>query len=153
MDDNFLVVDKHISKRGEEITEFREVDGKILIKHFTGVNTDNYILKKYVTNNEDTYVMKIEFSFFQINGIYYININGNHIIDYKKFSKGIQQISNVKSLSDELSCNVIIRNCYFGEIILQNCDTELVYKMLNVMKDWIKGKNSFFKNLLYYIVF
>lgn len=137
MDNEFLLIDKHLSKKGEDITEFRELDGKIVIKYFTGVNTENYILKKH---NK-----KIEFSFFKINGIYYVNINGNHIIDYKKFSNGIQQISN-------LSDSVIIRNYYFGEILLNNCDAELVYKALQIMKDWIKGKNSFLKNIWYYIV-
>mgnify|MGYP000267934581 CR=1 FL=1 len=27
----------------------------------------------------------MEFSFFKLNGVYYININGCHIIDYKHF--------------------------------------------------------------------
>lgn len=138
MDDNFLFVDKHVTRKGEDITELREKDGKIVIKHFSGINTDNYVLKK---QNKT-----ITFSFFKINGIYYVNINGNHIIDYKKFAKGIQQISNLTDC-------VIIRNYYFGEIVLQDCDAELVYKALNIMKDWIKEKTSFLNNILYYILY
>lgn len=137
IDDEFLLINKHISKKGEDITEFKETDGKIVIKHFTGLNTDNYILKK---QNK-----KLEFSFFKINGIYYINLNGNHIIDYKKFANGIQQISNLEN-------HVIIRNLYFGEILLSDCDTEIVYKALKIMKDWMKERTSLLKNIWYYIV-
>ena len=30
-----------------DITELKESDGKIIVKHFSGTNTDNFIIKKF----------------------------------------------------------------------------------------------------------
>lgn len=135
MDNEYLIVDSHLSKNGD-ITEFKECDGKMLIKQFSGINSDNFIVKKY--NNK-----KLEFSFFKINGVYYVNINGCHIIDYKRFIN-IQKISQIND-------DVLISNPFVGDIILYNCDIDIVYKSLTIMSDWIKSKTSLFKDLLYLI--
>jgi hypothetical protein len=131
----FLIVDNHITKNGE-VTEFKETDGKIIIKQFSGINTDNFVLKKY--NG-----VRFEFSFFKLNGIYYINLSGHHIIDYKKFIH-IQKISQVNN-------NVVIKNAYFGDILIPNCDIDLFKRSLVVMNKWMKSKGSFFKDIFYYI--
>ena len=133
---DFLIVDNHTTKNGD-VTEFKELDGKILIKQFSGINTDNFVLKK--SNG-----IRLEFSFFKLNGIYYINLCGHHIIDYKKFIR-IQKISQV----DE---DVIIKNAYFDDILIPNCDIELFRKSLVIMNKWIKSKSSIFKDILYYII-
>lgn len=133
---DFLIVDNHVTKNGD-IAEFKELDGKILIKQFSGINTDNFVLKKY---ND----IRFEFSFFKLNGIYYINLCGHHIIDYKKFIH-IQKISQVDQ-------NVIIKNAYFGDILIPYCDIDLVKKALVVMNKWMKSKSSIFKDILYYII-
>lgn len=135
MDKDYLIVDNKISKKGD-ITELKECDGKILIKQFSGLNTDNFIIKKY--NGK-----KIEFSFFKLNGIYYVNINGQHIIDYKKFIN-IQHVSNENE-------NVKVKNSYIGDLLLENCDIDIFYKTLTIMADWMKSKNSYFKELLYFL--
>lgn len=132
----FLIVNNHVTKNGE-ITEFKETDGKILIKQFSGINTDNFVLKKY--NGA-----RFEFSFFKLNGIYYINLSGHHIIDYKKFIH-IQKISQIND-------NVVIKNIYFGEIIIPKCDIDLFKRALVIMNDWMKSKGSFFKDIFYYII-
>ena len=136
MENDFLIVDNHKGKDGN-ITEFKECDGKILIKQYSGTNTDNFIIKKY--NGK-----KMEFSFFKLNGVYYININGCHIIDYKHFIN-IQQISNIDN-------DVKIKNPYIGEITLLNCDIEIIQKALTVMSKLIESKQSMFSDLLYYIM-
>jgi hypothetical protein len=135
MDKEYLIVDNHLSKKGE-VSEIKESDGKILIKHFSGINTDNFIIRKF--NGK-----KMEFSFFKLNGVYYININGHHIIDYKRFIN-IQQISNEND-------DVKIKNSYIGEIVLVNCDIDIVHKSLTVMADWMKSKTSFFKEIMYFL--
>lgn len=132
MDKEYLIVDNHAN----DITEFKQSDGKILIKHFSGINTDNFIIKKF---NGKT----MEFSFFKLNGIYYININGHHIIDYKHFIN-IQHISKL----DE---HVKIKNPYIGEIILYNCDVDIVHKALTIMSDWMKSKKNHFKDFVQYM--
>jgi hypothetical protein len=131
----FLIVDNYTTKN-DDIAEFKEMNGKILIKQFSGINTDNFVLKKH--NGK-----RIEFSFFKLNGIYYINICGHHIIDYKKFV-------NIHKMSQNGS-DVVIKNPYFGDIIIPNCDIELFKRSLVVMNKWMKSKNSFLKDIFYYI--
>ena len=133
---NYLIIDKHISKKGD-IISLNEVDNKISTTHFTGINTDNYIIKKSNGKN-------IEFSFFKLNGIYYININGHHMIDYKKFVN-IQQISKINE--DDIK----IKNIYVGDIILYNCDIDIVHKALDVMARFMNDKKSFVIDLMYHI--
>ena len=41
MEREYLIVDNHTSKTGD-VTEFKECDGKILVKQFSGINTDNW---------------------------------------------------------------------------------------------------------------
>jgi len=135
MDKEFLIIDTHQSKNGN-VTELKESDGKILIKQFSGTNTDNFIIKKF--NGK-----KLEFCFFKLNGIYYVNINGCHIIDYKNFIH-IHHISQIQE-------NVSIKNSYLGEIILLDCDVDMVYKALTIMSNWIKSKQTIFNDIVYYI--
>ena len=135
MDKEFLIIDNHTSKNGN-ITEFKESDGKIVVKQFSGTNTENFIIKKFNGN-------KLEFSFFKLNGIYYININSCHIIDYKHFIN-IQHITQI----DE---NVKIKNPYIGEIILLDCDIDIVHKALTIMSEWIKSKQNTINDIMYFI--
>ena len=135
MDKEFLIIDSHSGKNGD-ITELKESDGKIMIKHFCGTNTDNFIIKKF--NGK-----KLEFCFFKLNGIYYININGCHIFDYKNFIH-IQHISQKEE-------NVSIKNSFIGEFMLLDCDVDMVYKALTIMAEWIKTKKSIINDLVYYI--
>ena len=134
MDKEYLVIDNHLSKNGNITTEFKECDGKLLIKQFSGTNTDNFIIKKF--NGK-----RLEFSFFKLNGIYYINLNSHHIIDYKRFV-------NIDHISKEDE-NVKIKNSYIGDILLIDCDVDIVHKALTVMADWMKNKQSMFKYFLY----
>lgn len=136
MENNFLIVDNYITKGGELRTEFKECDGKILVKHFSGINSENFIVKKF--NDK-----KLEFSFCKLNGIYYVNINGHHMVDYKKFI-------NIQSI---ITCeeDVKISNLYIGDLLLKNCDVEIVHKALLVMDDWMKSKTRWYSDFLYHI--
>jgi len=148
MEEQFLVINTHRSNKGEDITEFKETDGKLVVKHFLGLNTDNYVLKKSDGKN-------LSFSFFKINGIYYINLNGCHIIDYKKFISGIKQISDESETDKEVKNtfnNVVLKHAYFGQIKLRNCDVEMCYKAITLMKESMKGKITFWKNVYYYLM-
>jgi hypothetical protein len=138
MEKEYLIIDNHVGKNGD-ITEFKECDGKILIKQFSGLNTDNFIIKKF--NGK-----RLEFSFFKLNGVYYININGCHIIDYKHFIN-IQHISK----DDNDDKNVKIKNRSIGDMILIDCDVDIVHKALTVMSDWMKSKQNTFNDFMYYI--
>ena len=145
--DNFLIVNNHVNKKGDVTTEFKEYDGNILVKHFSGINSENFVVKKPDGK-------RLEFSFFRIGGVYYVNLNGHHIIDYKKFIK-IQSISNLSVGPVEQNgpegTDVKIRNVYVGEIVLKNCDVEIVQKSLQVMSKWIKKQTWWLNDLMYYI--
>lgn len=116
-----------------------DIEGDIKVIQYSGENTnsENFILTK--NNNK-----KIEFSFFKINGIYYININNQHIIDYKKFVN-IQYITN-----DNDNVKMKINN--IGEIIIPSCDLILLQKSLEVMNKYMKKKTYWFSDLVYLII-
>lgn len=137
MDESYLVIDTHRTKKGTLLSECRETDGKLIVQHFSGINCDNYIVKKQCGK-------KLHYSFFKMNGIYYVSLNGEHIVDYKKFCDGLMHVSNQGS-------SVVVTNTFFGKITLIDCDTDIIYKSLQLMKQWMKGKTNFFSNILYYI--
>jgi hypothetical protein len=136
---NYLVIDKYKNKRGEDTTELKEHEGKLIIKQYSGINSDNFVIKKFDGK-------KISFSFFKLNGIYYVSINGDHIIDYKKFIN-IQQISKLDN--DENSIKV--KNAYIGDIVIPNCDPEIFQKALNVMSNYMKNKSSYVSDLMHFV--
>jgi hypothetical protein len=136
---NYLVIDKYKNKRGEDTTELKEHEGKLIIKQYSGINSDNFVIKKFDGK-------KISFSFFKLNGIYYVSINGDHIIDYKKFIN-IQQISKLEQ--DENSIKV--KNTYIGDIIIANCDPEIFQKALNVMSNYMKNKSTYVSDLMHFV--
>lgn len=137
---NYLVIDKYKNKRGEDTTELKEHEGKLIIKQYSGINSDNFVIKKFDGK-------KISFSFFKLNGIYYVSINGDHIIDYKKFVN-IQQISKVEQ--DGVT-SVKIKNAYIGDIAINNCDPEIFHKALNVMSNYMKNKSSYVSDLMHFV--
>jgi hypothetical protein len=139
---NYLVIDKYKNKRGEDTTELKEHEGKLIIKQYSGINSDNFIIKKYDGK-------KISFSFFKLNGIYYININGEHIIDYKKFVN-IQQISKIEQEGDKMS-SIKVKNAYIGDIMIHNCDPEIFQKALSVMSNYMKNKSSYVSDLMHFV--
>lgn len=134
--EEYLLVDKIQNKKGENLTELKECEGKLIIKQYSGINTDNFVVKKADGKN-------IKFSFFKINGIYYININGEHIIDYKRFTN-IQQISK----QDQ---DIKIKNAFIGDIIIYNCDVEMFSKSLSIMYKFMKNKNNYYNDIVYFL--
>lgn len=134
--EEYLLVDKIQNKKGENLTELKECEGKLIIKQYSGINTDNFVVKKADGKN-------IKFSFFKINGIYYININGEHIIDYKRFTN-IQQISK----QDQ---DIKVKNSFIGDIIIYNCDVEMFSKSLSIMHKFMKNKNNYYNDIVYFL--
>lgn len=133
----YIILDNKLDKNGGVSTHIIEEDDNIIVKQYTGVNTENFIIEK--KNNK-----KIDFAFFKLNGIYYININNQHIIDYKKFIN-IQQISNEQD-------SVIIKNNSIGELIIPNCDLDIIHKSLSIMSNYMKKKSYWFSELYYMII-
>lgn len=134
--EDYLLVDKKQNKKGENLTELKECEGKLIIKQYSGINTDNFVVKKADGR-------QISFSFFKINSIYYININGEHIIDYKKFVN-IQQISKQEN-------DIKVKNAFIGDIIINNCDVEMFSKSLSIMNKFMKNKNNYYNDIMYFL--
>lgn len=137
MDYNYLIIDKHKDKHGEEITEFKEHDDKLIIKQYSGINSDNFIIKKFDGK-------KISFSFFKLNGIHYVSINGDHIIDYKRFIN-IQQVSKLEDST------IKVTNAYIGDILIHNCDTEIFTKALKTMAKYMSNKKTYMSDFMYFM--
>ena len=79
--DEYLIIDTIVNQDGQSVTQLQSFENnknankKLIIKQYSGINTDNFIISKPDGK-------KISFGFFLINGIHYINLNGEHIIDY-----------------------------------------------------------------------
>jgi len=140
---NYLMIDKIKNKRGEVCTELKEHLGKLIIKQYSGIGTDNFIIKKFDGK-------KINFSFFKLNGIHYININGEHILDYRKFVN-IQQISKIEK-EDGTSDSIEIKNSFIGNLKLHNCDLEIFKKALDVMNTYMKNHRTYMNDFIYLLM-
>lgn len=141
MNEDFLIVDNQKIETDNDIkhiTNVKEKLGEIIIKQYSGLNTENFLLRK--SNGKVLHI-----SLFKLNGIFYININGEHIIDYKRF-KNIQCISQI----DE---NVVVKNSYIGQLKISKCDVDLFKKALFIVSEWMKKKTSFFNDFFYYLFF
>lgn len=138
---DYLIIDEIKNKKGQNITQIKETHDTLIIKQYTGINSDNFVIKKANGN-------VLNFSFFKLNGIFYININNEHILDYKKFTK-IQLISCIEEGFTE---SVKINNLFFGEIIIKNCDTEIFMKALDIMNKYYSNKTSLLSEIIYFLV-
>ena len=141
LNQDYLKIDKITNKRGEETTELKEHEGNFIIKQYSGHDTDNFVIKKYDGK-------RISFSFFKLNGIQFIYINGEHIFDYKKFIS-IQQISKIEN--EQNSNSIKVKNSFVGDFIIYNCDPETFKKALDVMNTYMKNHKNYIDSFLYYI--
>lgn len=137
MNEDFLLIDNQ-KINNTDITNIKEKLGEIIFKQYSGLNTENFVFRK-------TNVKILHISLFKLNGIYYININGQHIIDYKRF-KNIQCISQINN-------DITIKNSYIGQLKITNCDIDMFKKALFILAEWMKKKSSFFGDLLYYLFY
>lgn len=136
MDEQFVVV----TKKGKDITEVKEGDGKYIIQHSTGVNTEGFTIKK--ANGK-----QLKFSFFKINGTYFLALNDDHICDYKKFTC-IEKITK----HPENENDILIKNTVLGEFKLKNCDVDIVKKSMKIMATYIKSKRNIFKDFFDFLI-
>ena len=139
----YLFIDTKITDSGDVLSEIQSTydlyNTKLTIKQYYGINTDNFIISKDNGKN-------LKFGIFTINGIYYINLNGEHIIDYYKFIQ-------LKKVSYNENDNILkISNKYLEDIHIHNCDIDVFRKALSEMNAWMKNKKSFISNIIYYIL-
>lgn len=139
--DDYMIIDTKI-KNNKSISQIQSFENtslsKLTIIQYSGINIDNYIISNNVGN-------KLSFGFFTVNGIYYINLNGEHIIDYYKFIQ-IKKISY-----DEKDNFLKITNTHLGDIYLPNCDMDIFKKALSEMNKWMKNKHSLLSSLYYFV--
>lgn len=130
--DDFIIIENH-KKDKEKIIEIKEIDGNIYIKQLCGANCEKFTIKK----NK----LKIECGIFKLNGVKYVNINGNIIMEATKMIE-IEYMTNYCN-------NVLIRNKYVGEIVINNCDVEMLQKMLGIIE--AKTKKTFDEKIKHFI--
>lgn len=134
MDEQFVVV----TKKGKDITEMKEGDGKYIIQQSTGLNTEGFVIKK--ANGKH-----LKFSFFKINGTYFLSLGDEHICDYKKFT----HIEKITMINDN---DVVIKNSSLGEFKLKNCDVDIVKKSMKIMHEYMKQKRNIFKEFFEFLL-
>ena len=139
--ESYLMIDK--VKNNDEITELKEHVGKLIIKQYSGIGTDNFVIKKFDGK-------KISFSFFKLNGIHYISINVEHILDYRKFVN-IQKISKIEK-DDGTSNSIEIRNSFIGNLVIHNCDIEIFKKALDIMNTYMKNHRTYMNDFIYLLL-
>lgn len=135
----YIILDNKFDKNGDISTHVIESDGDLIVKQYSGINTNT---ENFIVEKKDG--KKLDFAFFKINGLYYININNQHIIDYKKFIN-IQYITT----DDE---HLKIKNNSIGEISIPNCDLDIIQKALSIMNNHMKKKNTWYSDILYMII-
>ncbi len=136
MEDDFIVVDTHISKTGKEINKTKECLGSMLLSHYTGLNTDCFVITKY--NDK-----RVKFSLSQINGIYYLIINGDNMADYKKFTN----IEFIKQQGED----VVLKNPFLGTILVKDCDVDMVQEGLKIVEKFFNKKRWWIADIIYYL--
>ncbi len=136
---DFTVVKNYINSSGDETAEFTDIDGQLIIKQYSGINSDNYIIKKINTN------LSISFSIFKLNKEYYISINGDNVINYRKFK-------NIKHIFQLKDC-VVIKNNFLDDVIIRNCDMDIVKRFLSIITGKMKSKGNFIKEFIFNIFY
>lgn len=111
---------------------------EISVKH-----TNNGTADKFVVSTSSK---KLELTFFKANGIYFVNINNAHIIDYKQFAKvkNITQMHNGKDITLSIGSGSAS-----ASLLIKDCDVEMIQKALIVMSEFMKTKSSLYKDLIY----
>lgn len=111
---------------------------EISVKH-----TKNGSVDKFIVNTSSK---TLQFTFFKANGIYFVNINNVHIIDYKQFAKvkNITQVNNGKDITLSIGSTSASVS-----LLIKDCDVEMIQKALIVMSEFMKTKSSLYKDLVY----
>ena len=117
---------------------------KLYIKQSSGINTENFTIFKLEKNPGQT--LQLSFSVFYLNGIYYISLNNEHIIDYKKFI-------SIEKLSYDSQLNILkVTNSHYGDLYIKNCDLDIFNKSLLELNKYMKDKTNFLYNISYYFL-
>ena len=115
-------------------------ENSIYSKHFTGHNCENLIIKQ---GN-----LKIHFSYYRINGMYFVNINNENVFDFKRLLF-IDWMRNEKSENN--NCDLKIQNSNFGEIIIPNCNVKIFEKGIKEIHQWIKKQSNLIKDIYNFV--
>jgi hypothetical protein len=128
MDSGFTIITKY--KGNIEITDDTpKSKNEVYIKEWIGLNsehktgTNSYTLYKYI---DDNIKLKLNFMLYKIQKRHYINVNNTYLSELDKFL----MIKNIVSMST----TVYINNSQMGEVILENCDMDLINKCIGIIQ-------------------
>lgn len=86
---------------------------------------------------------QIHFNWYRLHGMYFVNINGEHIFDFNRLCL-IDHISNVGN-------DCVIQNSDLGEIMIPNCSVKLFEKALFFVEQRIKKKRNLIKDIFSFL--
>lgn len=133
--------DKYTDKENDKNNDEDSTDKSFYSKHYLGHNSENLIIKQ---KN-----LKIHFSYYRINGMYFVNINGEHVFDFKRLLL-IDWMTNVKNENTD-DCNLKIKNANLGEIIIPNCNVKMFEKGIKEIHQWIKKQSNIVKDIYNFV--
>ena len=133
---DFLIIENHKLNKQLDVVLTTEKSDKVVIQQYSGTNTENF---RFASTNSTLFL-----SLFKLNGIWYININGEHVVNYKQFIR-FQRVENTQS-------GIQIINNFCGNMNITNCKSDVFCKSISVISNWMKQTHpsSLWKELLYF---
>lgn len=131
-----------INKRNNSLEiQKTNLNGKsgIQIKQYIGLNTDNehgtqnFTLIKH--SAIDNTRLRLYFMLYRIGSRHYININNTHVVEIRKFLM-------IKKMSIEMTECVAIVNSALGEIVIDNCDMDMIHKCIQITEKYLENNKS-----------
>ena len=86
----------------------------------------------------------MKLSYYKLNGIFFVNINGENLFDFKT----LLLIDSVKCIVENDVSIIIIKNSSLGEIRIKNCDLEIFQKAIHFLNTWVKKNKNYIRDLL-----
>lgn len=124
----------------EDLEDFQLIEDKkgIDITQYKSYNSNVLVLKR---DN-----LKIKFNYYKLNGSIFVNINGEHLFDFKV----LLLIDLVTNKKEGETMNIVIKHCKLGEITIRNCNVDMFQKGLHIINDWVNKNRNILKDLYGY---
>jgi hypothetical protein len=120
---DFLVLD---NKKGLEIKQYKSFNSNVIL-----ITKDN---------------LQLKLNYYKLNNIVYVNINGEHLFDFKI----LLLIDWTSNINKDDTTHLSIKHSKLGEIIIKNCNVEMFQKGLYIINEWVNKNKNFFKDLYGY---
>jgi hypothetical protein len=114
-------------------------------------NKKSLDIKQYKSSNSNVILitkdkLQLKLNYYKLNNIVYVNINGEHLFDFKI----LLLIDCISNINENNTINLNIKHSKLGEIIIKNCNIEMFQKGLHIINEWVNKNKNFLKDLYGY---